>query len=134
MEIVAAKDKSSNRNDLKVNNAKPDLTKSEVEAKPYSIALRLKTTLYDTLANYLAAMHNVSDYRFGSISDILRYILLKLEQEGFQNEVIEDEGAEYKQSAIKVTQQQKLFWQQLPAHNRRKILEKGVIAFIKGKL
>jgi len=126
MEIISAKNKASNRNDKKI--------KSKEGLKPYTIAVRLKSTLYDTLVNCLSAMHNVSDYRFGSVSDILRHILFKMEQNGFPKEIISDEGAEYKDSAIKVTPEQKLFWQNLPAHNRRKILEKGVIAFTKGKL
>ena len=65
MEILSAKNKSLEKspkiglssNTENINNKKNCI-----------ISLRINTLLYDTLHNYLSAMHNVSDYTFSSIS------------------------------------------------------------------
>ena len=81
MEILSAKSKSLQKTEEKIdlyNN-----TKNIVDKKNCIISLRVNTLLYDTLHNYLSAMHNVSDYTFSSISDILRHILVQIEEKGF---------------------------------------------------
>jgi hypothetical protein len=80
-------------------------------------------------------MHNVSDYTFSSISDVLRHILTQLENHGFCTEEINDnEKKQYIEITIRIASKQKQFWQSLPYRNRRKILEKAILAFSKNKL
>ena len=76
MEILSAKNKNlkhyGDRIDLDNNS------QSISDKKNYSISLRINTLLYDTLHHYLLAMHNVSDYKFSSISDVLRHIIAQI--------------------------------------------------------
>lgn len=129
MEILSAKNKSLEKSQKKI-----DLScNTEVNNKKNCIiSLRINTLLYDTLHNYLSAMHNVSDYTFSSISDVLRYILVQIEENGFStDQIIHDKETEYTEIIVRVTQKQKQFWKSLPNRNRRKIMEKAILAFTK---
>lgn len=133
MEILSAKNKnlkhSEDTIDLHSNN------KNISDKKSCIISLRINTLLYNTLHNYLLAMHNVSDYKFSSISDVLRYILAQIEEHGFStDQIIQDKELEYTEVIIRVTSKQKLFWKSLPDRNKRKIMEKAIVAFTKNKL
>ena len=133
MEILSAKNKnlkhSEDTIDLHSNN------KNISDKKSCIISLRINTLLYNTLYNYLLAMHNVSDYKFSSISDVLRYILAQIEEHGFStDQIIQDKELEYTEVIIRVTSKQKLFWKSLPDRNKRKIMEKAIVAFTKNKL
>ena len=92
------------------------------------IALRIDTLLYNTLQNYLSAMHNVSDYTFSSISDILRHILLQIESGELQNSGVVRSDNKTTEITIRVNESQKHFWSSLP-HPKRAIMEKAIISF-----
>lgn len=133
MEILSAKSKSLQKTEEKIDLY--DNTKNVVDKKNCIISLRVNTLLYDTLHNYLSAMHNVSDYTFSSISDILRHILVQIEEKGFYiDQIISDKETEYTEMIVRVTHNQKQFWKSLPNRNRRKIMEKAILAFSKNKL
>ncbi len=132
MEILSAKNKS-----LEKSSKKIDLSSNAENInnkKNCIISLRINTLLYDTLYNYLLAMHNVSDYTFSSISDLLRYIIVQIEENGFStDQIINDKETDYTEIIVRVTHKQKQFWQGLPNRNRRKIMEKAILAFTKNK-
>lgn len=133
MEILSAKNKNlkhyGDRIDLDNNS------QSISDKKNYSISLRINTLLYDTLHHYLLAMHNVSDYKFSSISDVLRHIIAQIAEKGFStDQLIQDKESEYTEIIIRVTRKQKLFWKELPDRNKRKIMEKAIVAFTKNEL
>lgn len=99
------------------------------------ISLRINTLLYDTLRNYLLSAHNISDYTFNSISDMLRHILEQLEDNKLRSDgVKKDDNPNYIEITIRVNQKQKEFWASLPDRNKRKILEKGIVSFSKQRL
>ena len=77
-------------------------------------------------------MQSVGDYSYSSISDILRKVLLQMEQKQLPPDVssLQESNAQYIEIILRVTSQQKQFWQSLPNRSRRKILEKAVTAFI----
>jgi hypothetical protein len=134
MEILSARNKAIKatqpESDSQANKAIND-----IKTKSHIISLRINTLLYNTLHNYLVASHNVSDYTFSSISDILRHILTQIEKNGFStDETISDQDSEYTETIVRVTKEQKQVWQNLPNRNRRKIMEKAIIAFSKQKL
>ena len=133
MEILSAKNKS-----LEKSSKKIDLSSNAENInnkKNCIISLRINTLLYDTLHNYLLAMHNVSEYTFSSISDVLRYIIVQIEENGFStDQIINDKETDYTEIIVRVTHKQKQFWQGLPNRNRRKIMEKAILAFTKNKL
>jgi len=133
VEILSAKNKSLEKPEKKI-----DLYSNVGninDKKNCIISLRINTLLYDTLHNYLSAMHNVSDYTFSSISDILRYIIVQIEENGFStDQIIHDKETEYTEIIVRVTPKQKQFWKDLPNRNRRKIMEKAILAFTKNKL
>ena len=112
------------------------LSKDLLNNKSYRIAVRINTTLYDTVLNYLSAMHNLSDYSYASISDVLRDILYRMEQKKLSLFVpnLQESNHKYTEIMLRVTSQQKKFWQSLPDGSRRKIFEKGVLAFINDTL
>jgi hypothetical protein len=94
------------------------------------VALRIDTLLYNTLHNYLSAMHNVSDYTFSSVSDILRHILLQIENGTLPNKgVIRSDNKTYIDITIRVNDNQKKFWSSLPNRLKRMIMEKAIVAF-----
>ncbi len=127
MEILSAKNKSLEK-DLSSNIENINNKKNCI------ISLRINTLLYDTLHNYLSAMHNVSDYTFSSISDVLRYIIVQIQENGFStDQIINDKETDYTEIIVRVTHKQKQFWQSLPNRNRRKIMEKAILAFTKNK-
>jgi hypothetical protein len=132
VEILSAKNKS-----LEKSSKKIDLSSNAENInnkKNCIISLRINTLLYDTLYNYLLAMHNVSDYTFSSISDLLRYIIVQIEENGFStDQIINDKETDYTEIIVRVTHKQKQFWQGLPNRNRRKIMEKAILAFTKNK-
>ena len=131
MEILSAKNKS-----LEKSSKKIDLSIENINNKKNCIiSLRINTLLYDTLYNYLSAMHNVSDYTFSSISDVLRYIIVQIQENGFStDQIINNKETDYTEIIVRVTHKQKQFWQGLPNRNRRKIMEKAILAFTKNKL
>ena len=97
--------------------------------------MRINTLLYDTLHNYLSSAHNISDYTFNSISDILRHILKQLEDDNVHsNGVVKDDSPEYIEITVRVNKEQKEFWAKLPDRNKRKILEKSIVSFSKQRL
>lgn len=128
MELLAAK-KTSLIQQVKLDkvlNEKNDT----FPKKDCVIALRIDTLLYNTLHNYLSAMHNVSDYTFSSISDILRHILLQIENGDLQNKgMICSDNKIYIEITIRVHEKQKKFWSSLPNRLKRAIMEKAIIAF-----
>lgn len=133
MEILSAKNKNlkhyGDRIDLDSNS------QNISDKKSYSISLRINTLLYDTLHHYLLSMHNVSDYKFSSISDVLRHIITQIAEKGFStDQLIQDKESEYTEIIIRVTRKQKLFWKDLPDRNKRKIMEKAIVAFTKNEL
>ena len=94
------------------------------------VALRINALLYNTLQNYLSAMHNVSDYTFTSVSDILRHILSQIQHGESQNKgVMRFDDKRYVDVTIRVTEQQKIFWSSLPNRLKRTIMEKAIIEF-----
>lgn len=107
------------------------LNKESLNNKSHRIAVRINTTLHDTVLNYLSSMHNSTDYSYGSISDILRDILHKMEQKELSLLIpnLQESNHEYIEIMLRVTKQQKNFWQALPYGSRRKIFEKGLLAF-----
>jgi len=128
MELLAAKkttiSKQATHN--KITNRKNE----EIPKKNCIIALRIDTLLYNTLHNYLSAMHLVSDYTFSSISDILRHILSQIESGELQNKgIILSDNKTYIEITIRVNYNQKKFWSSLPNRLKRSIMEKAIIAF-----
>jgi len=95
------------------------------------IAVRINAIQYCTLQNKLASMHNSGDYSYGSISDLLRDVLLKMEQKELMlsNLELRTNDSKYNELILRVTAQQKTFWQSLPKGSRRKILERAILAF-----
>ena len=68
------------------------------------------------------------------ISDVLRYIIVQIEENGFStDQIINDKETDYTEIIVRVTHKQKQFWQGLPNRNRRKIMEKAILAFTKNK-
>lgn len=131
MEILSAKNKT-----LRHLNTKVSLTKNTLGAtdkKNCIISLRINTLLYDTLHNYLLSAHNISDYTFSSISDILRNILEQLENKKEQscNTMYDNSDSAYIELTLRVKKEQKDFWATLPNRSKRKILEKGIVSFSK---
>jgi hypothetical protein len=102
----------------------------DLNKKDCVVALRINALLYNTLQNYLSAMHNVSDYTFTSVSDILRHILSQIQHGESQNKgVMRFDDKRYVDVTIRVTEQQKIFWSSLPNRLKRTIMEKAIIEF-----
>lgn len=128
MELLAAKKTTLAKQEIheKITNKNND----DLPKKDRVIALRIDTLLYNTLQNYLSAMHNVSDYTFSSISDILRHILLQIESGELQNSgVVRSDNKTYIEITIRVNESQKQFWSSLPNRLKRAIMEKAIISF-----
>lgn len=128
MELLAAKKTTLAKQEIheKITNKNND----DLPKKDCVIALRIDTLLYNTLQNYLSAMHNVSDYTFSSISDILRHILLQIESGELQNsEVVRSDNKTYIEITIRVNESQKQFWSSLPNRLKRAIMEKAIVSF-----
>lgn len=97
-----------------------------------TISLRVDTTLYSALQNYLSAMHNVSNYTFGSVSDLIRHILSKLKEKGLHNDQINYcKSAECTEIVVRISYEEKQFWESLPHRNKRQIVERAISAFVK---
>ena len=74
-------------------------------------------------------------YTFSSISDILRHILTQIEKNGFAiDEVLLEKETSYIEMIVRVNYPQNQFWKSLPNRNKRKIMEKALLAFSKEKL
>ena len=103
------------------------------DIKDRRIAVRINAIQYRTLQNKLTSMHNSGDYSYGSISDILRDVLLKMEQKELtiSNLELHTNDSKYYELILRVTAEQKTFWQSLPKGSRRKIFEKAILAFTK---
>lgn len=125
MDITAIK----NRIGLSKNNNK---VKDKPSKKAYKISIRLNTTLHDTLHNYLSALHASADYSYGSVADILRHILINLEDGKLKLNNIKAPVSDNNQIefTIRCHLPQKQFWQTLPSGNKVHILEKAIIAFL----
>ena len=123
MEILAAK-----KQPTKTTIA----TTTSLHKKADRISIRINAMLYNTMQNYLSSMQSVGDYSYSSISDILRKVLLQMEQKQLPPNVsgLQESNAQYIEIILRVTSQQKQFWQSLPNRSRRKILEKAVTVFI----
>ena len=105
---------------------------NKTDKKLYKIAIRLNTTLHNTVRNYLASMHASADYSHASVADILRYILVALENKKLKLNNVKTpiSGGDYIEFTLRCTLPQKQFWQSLPAGNKIRILEKAIIAFL----
>jgi hypothetical protein len=124
MDILAAKTQT-----LQPKNKAQD----SLNTKDRRIAVRINAIQYCTLLNKLTSMHNSGDYSYGSISDILRDVLLKMEHKELTLSDLElhTNDSKYHELILRVTAEQKKFWQSLPKGSRRKILEKAILAFTK---
>ena len=133
MDIISTTQKNK---DLSARNPRTPKNNIDVANKKNRvISLRINTLLYDTLHNYLVSAHNVSDYTFNSISDMLRHILEQLEDNKLRGDgTTKDDNPNYIEITIRVNQKQKEFWAKLPDRNKRKILEKGIVSFSKQRL
>jgi hypothetical protein len=127
MELLSAK---------KINSAKQEQSSKlnklndNLDKKDCIIALRINTILYNTLHNYLSAMHNVADYTFTSVSDILRYILLQMENGKLSNKgTLHFDDKTYVEITFRVDEKQKKFWSNLPNRLKRTIMEKAILNF-----
>lgn len=126
MEILAKKEK------IAVHRSYEEIDK---KSRNQIISLRINTTLYNTLQNYLLGMHNVSDYTFNSISDILRFIVEKLMISGpINTHKYIQKNDDCIELSIRVTQDHKKYWKTLPNRSKRKIMEKAICVFIENKL
>jgi len=128
MELLAAKkiNIAEQVTHSKVANKK----NKDIPKKDCVLALRIDTLLYNTLHNYLSAMHLVSDYTFSSISDILRHVLLQVENGELQSKGITlSNNKTYIEITIRVNDNQKKFWSSLPNRLKRSIMEKAIIEF-----
>lgn len=97
-----------------------------------TISLRLDTMIYSALQDYLSAMYNISDYTFGSISDLIRYILSNLKEKGLHNDQINYcKSNECTEIVVRVNYEEKQFWKSLPHRNKRQIIERAISAFVK---
>jgi hypothetical protein len=128
MELMAAK--KINITEEVTNSKVTNRKNEELQKKDCVVALRIDTLLYNTLHNYLSAMHLVSDYTFSSISDILRHVLLQVESGELQSKGIAlSDNKTYIEITIRVNDNQKKFWSSLPNRLKRSIMEKAIIAF-----
>lgn len=106
------------------------------EQKPNSklvhkIAIRLNTTLYNTIHNYLDAMHSTGDYTHSSTADVLRQVLSSMENPSFKYNTVKTPVSDNCiELTLRCTNAQKQLWQTLPRGNKIRILEKAIIAFL----
>jgi hypothetical protein len=45
----------------------------------HKIAIRLNASLHNIISNYLEAMHSINDYKYSSMSDVLRKVLFSIQ-------------------------------------------------------
>ena len=66
---------------------KEQITDSKLVQK---IAIRLNTTLHNTIHNYLEAMYSTGDYTYSSMADILRKVLSSMENNSLKYNTIKE--------------------------------------------
>lgn len=107
---------------------KEQITDSKLVQK---IAIRLNTTLHNTIHNYLEAMYSTGDYTYSSMADILRKVLSSMENNSLKYNTIKAPVSDnYIELTLRCTNTQKQFWQTLPSGNKVRILEKAIISFL----
>jgi len=96
------------------------------------IAVRINATLYGILTNYIISAHTAMDYKYQSVSDVIRMALQKFKDGMHVTEIDEKkEGEMIISTTIRIGHELKIFWESLPDRNRRKILERAIRTYLK---
>lgn len=137
MEIIARK-KSKNRVIAKDHAITENAETFKLNSKTYNvvlsehIAVRINTTLYNILTNYITSAHIIMDYKYQSVSDIIRAALQKFKEGMHLTEIDEKkQGIQLISTTIRIDNELKQFWETLPDRNRRRILERAIRTYLK---
>ena len=120
--------------DISAIKRKANIAKKEqmIDSKfTQKIAIRLNTTLHNTMHNYLEAMYSSGDYTYSSMADVLRKVLTSMQDKSLKyNTVKTPVSDDYIELTFRCTNAQKQFWQTLPSGNKTRMLKNAIISFL----
>lgn len=99
----------------------------------YKITTRINNLLLDTLKNIVISDRIGGNYKYVTISDIIRSAL-EAYKNGMSLIAQREDGGLYQETSFRVSHELKNFYMTLPNNAKTEILERSIITYIKHKL
>ena len=99
------------------------------DRQDYSINLAINTLLYNTMQNIISSSHTANDFTFLSVTDVIRKAIEEYKN-GMELTEIDEKGPKTA-TTIRINEELKKFYDELPNRLRRKIIERAIRTYIK---
>ncbi len=129
MKLKATK-KQQNKKPKKKASSTPALVEAKPEkSKSSTLNFQINAILYNTIQNIISSLHTSQDFTYVSSSDFIRKALLSY-KDGMELTELDEKGDKINTS-IRVDQDFKDFYSNLPDRMRSKLIERAMRTFIK---
>lgn len=119
------KPKVKNPSSSALMEAKPEKTKNK------TLNFQINAILYNTVQNIISSLHTSQDFTYVSSTDFIRKAL-NAYKEGMELTELDEKGEKINTS-IRVDQDLKDFYSNLPDRMRSKLIERSIRTYIKNK-
>jgi hypothetical protein len=131
MKLKATKKQQSKKPKTK-NSPAPALVETKPEKnKSSTLNFQINAILYNTIQNIISSLHTSQDFTYVSSSDFIRKALLSYKDGMGLTEL--DEKGDKINTSIRVDQDFKDFYSNLPDRMRSKLIERSIRTYIKNK-
>ena len=131
MKLKATKKQQNKKPKKKASSASVLVETKPTKSKSSTLNLQINAILYNTIQNIISSLHTSQDFTYVSASDFIRKALLSY-KDGMELTELDEKGDKINTS-IRVDQDFKDFYSNLPDRMRSKLIERSIRTYIKNK-
>ncbi len=131
MKLKATKKQQNKKPKKKTSSASVLVETKPEKSKSSTLNFQINAILYNTIQNIISSLHTSQDFTYVSASDFIRKALLSY-KDGMELTELDEKGDKINTS-IRVDQDFKDFYSNLPDRMRSKLIERSIRTYIKNK-
>ncbi len=131
MKLKATKKQQNKKPKKKTSSASVLVETKPEKSKNSTLNFQINAILYNTIQNIISSLHTSQDFTYVSASDFIRKALLSY-KDGMELTELDEKGDKINTS-IRVDQDFKDFYSNLPDRMRSKLIERSIRTYIKNK-
>lgn len=128
--------------EIDLDQTNKNIDEYDLENKDHSVSLLLTRQVFDELNEYHNLLILNGDERFSSISDLIRFIIKKIQRKGYETYTSKEVASKMKKLntikktknksfSLKMTNDMYRYWRTIPKGCKKLALENAAIKFIK---
>ncbi len=131
MKLKATKKQQNKKPKKKTSSASVLVETKPEKSKNSTLNFQINAILYNTIQNIISSLHTSQDFTYVSASDFIRKALLSY-KDGMELTELDEKGDKINTS-IRVDQDFKDFYSNLPDRMRSKLIERSIRTYMKNK-